>query len=127
MVELELAQIYPVEQDPAGKRVPEPQQQIGDRGLAGARGADQRHCAPGRNRELDVAQCRSTGARVGEPDTLETNLRAADRGRRAQWTVDDRRIFALHCIIAAGRGDRIGELAADLGDLRDRQKRGQGQ
>ena len=36
MVELELAQIDPVDQDSAGARVPEPQQQIGDCRLAGA-------------------------------------------------------------------------------------------
>src|SRR3984893_17114913 len=72
MVELELAQINAVEQDPAGARVPEPQQQIADGRLAGARRADQRHRRAGSNHELDIAQRRPAGARISEADTLGT-------------------------------------------------------
>ena len=77
--------------------------------------------------ERDTVERRPAGAGIGEADIVEADRRAADRRRRPHRAVDDRRLLALHGVIAPGRGDRVGELAADLRDLGDRQERGERQ
>src|SRR6516225_3520363 len=88
MVELEVVQIDPVDQDPPGLRIPEAQQQVRNRGLAGTRGADQGHCASRRNLDLDVVQRRPPGPGIGKAYPFETNRRTARRRRRVKRAVE---------------------------------------
>ena len=127
MVELEFAQIDPVDQDTSLFRVPEAQQQIGERRLPGARRPDDRDRRAGRYRERDPVERRTPCAGIGEGHIVEPDRRAADRSGRPRRAVAHRRFFMLHGVIAPCRGDRVGELAADLRDLGNRQERGERQ
>ena len=92
MVELKLAQIDPVDQDPADAGIPEPSNKLAHRVLPAP---ERLHRRAGRTHQLDIAECGPAGARICEADTLERDCRAADRGRRAQRAVDDWRFLAL--------------------------------
>ena len=127
MIEFEFRQIDPVDQDVPLHRIPEAQQQIGERRLAGAGGADDRHCRAGWNIERDSIERRPPRARIKKPDMLEPDRRSAGRRRRAERAVAHRGLFRVHRVQTPRRGDRVGQLPADLRDLRDRQKRGERQ
>ena len=55
-----VAQVVPVDQHPPPVGVVEARHELGQRGLAGAGGADQRHRLPGRHLQVDVLQRRGS-------------------------------------------------------------------
>ncbi len=82
---VQVAQVRAVQQDPALGRVVEPGQQLGQRRLARARGADDRH-RPAR-RDVQVEGGQHLAARpVGEPHAVERDLPAREvAGARRQF------------------------------------------
>ena len=95
----ERAQVDAVERDRAVDRVVEAGGELGDRGLAGAGGADQGHGLPGRDGEVEAGQHRHA-LDVLEPDAVEVEV-AAGVGERHR----------------VGRLGDAGLLLEDAGDL----------
>ena len=121
LVELVVAQVGAVQRDAAGIGIPEAHQQLRRRGLAGARGADQRHRLAGGDLEADVGQRAARLAGIGEVHLLQRECRGALARRHARAVAHRDRLVGQR--IDAPRGaQRVGELAADLGDLRHRQE-----
>ena len=91
-----VAHVLAVDQDAAAGHVVEAEQQPRDRGLAGARGADDRHRLAGRHLEghaLEDRACRL----VGEADVLEADACRRDRKRPGVRPVDDLRRALAGC------------------------------
>ena len=84
--DLEVAQVDPVGLDGTRRRVVEPAQQLGERGLAGAVLADDGQRRPGRDRQVEAAEHLALGARVGEARRRGSGSPswAARRPRRAR-------------------------------------------
>ena len=122
LVELVVLEVGAVQRDAAGVGIPEAQQQLRRRGLAGARGADQRDGLAGRDGDGDVGQRAARLAGIGEAHAFERERGRALPDRRAGSVAHRDRLVGQR--IDAPRGaQRVGELAADLGDLRHRQER----
>ncbi len=69
---IELGERHAVEEEPPRVGVVEPREQRGDRGLAGARGADERDDLAGLDREVDPVQhLHVAPGRIGEVDALK--------------------------------------------------------
>ena len=75
LVHVEVAQVGAVDLDGARRRVVEPAQQLGERGLAGAVLADDGQRRAGRDRQVEAAEHLALGAWVGERDVAEADLR----------------------------------------------------
>ena len=77
----ELAQVHAIQLDPAGLRVVEPAQELDQRALARAVGADDGRHLAGRDREVQVVQhgARAGAARVAEGDAVEADGGAEGR------------------------------------------------
>ena len=120
-VELVVAQVGAVQRDAAGIGIPEAHQQLRRRRLARARGADQRHGLAGGDLEADIGQRAPALAGIGEADLLQRQRRGA-LARRHAWPVAHRDRLVGQRIDAPRGAQRVGELAADLGDLRHRQE-----
>lgn len=75
-VEVQVADVGPVERDPAAGDVVEPGHEITERGLAGAGGADDRQAGARGDGQVDGAQRGGTVGVVAEVDVLEGDLAA---------------------------------------------------
>ena len=79
--------------------------------------------APGRMSRVMPDSAGALCAGIGETDVIEADRRAvARRRRRRSRTVGDQDGLVMHHAQPVRRGEGIGELAADMGDLRDRQE-----
>ena len=116
-----------VEPHGADSRIPEPEEETGDRGLAGAGRADQRHRAPARDGERDLGERGSPSARIGEGDLRHLKGRPAGIHPVHAGAVRDEHALRVHGVHAARRAQRIGELATHLGDLPHGDEGGHGQ
>ena len=115
LVELVVAQVGAVQRDAAGIGIPEAHQQLRRRGLARARGADQRHRLAGGDREADVGQRAARLAGIGEAHASPARApprpcAAARPGRRApgsaRWPAHRRAAWRPACRRAGGRSGR---------------------
>ena len=89
LLERVVADVDAVDRDPAAGHVVQPGDQRGQRGLAGAGGADQRERLARAQVEVDVAQHRGVGAGEGEVDVLEAQVAQGGRRRspcRRRWS-----------------------------------------
>ena len=97
VVELVLAQIVAVERDGALGRIPEPQQQIGERCLAGARRTDNRNGPAGADVEVDTAQYRPLRARIAKCNIGDSDRAAvAAQQHRGSRSVGDQNRLVMH-------------------------------
>src|SRR3546814_4095773 len=84
--------ILAVDGDATGSRIVEARDQVEDRRLAGARGADQGDGAAGRRLQADVVQ-RRLGAAVGERYRFKAHGAAGDAERTGARRIDDLRLL----------------------------------
>ena len=82
----DVAQVVPVDEHAARRRVVEARHELGERRLAGAGRADQRHGLPGRHRQVDVRAAPTVvlGRRVGERHVVEARSRRARAAARSR-------------------------------------------
>ncbi len=95
LVEAQVADVDATDQHPPAGDVVEPRDERGERGLARADGADQRHRLARPQLEVDAAQHVLIGAVVAEPDVLE-HQRRAPLGRHRLGRVEDGRLGVEH-------------------------------
>ena len=127
IVELVVAKIHAVERNAPRVRVPEPHQQLRRRGLARARGPDQRHCLPGRDRHRHIAEREAVLARIGKTHAVEGKARLCLAVLLSARPVFHRHRLVLQRIVAPGGAERVRKAPADLRDFRDRQERRHGE
>jgi hypothetical protein len=77
--DVDLGHVGAVEQDAAAGGIVEPGDQVAERGLAAAAGADERDRFAGLNVEINVVECVVAGAGVGETHAVECHA-TGDRG-----------------------------------------------
>ena len=127
-IELRGAEVFARHIERAAVRVPKAHEQMRDRRLAGARGADQRQRFAGGHGEAHIAQRLTVLARIGEIDVAQLHGRRCGGPRgaalaRGTGAVLDQDRRCMHGMEPAGGAEGIGELAADMRDFGDRQKR----
>ena len=110
---------HAVERDRAGRRIVEPQQQMKQRALAGAGGADDRDLLAGAHRERNaVDRQRIRPRRIGEADIVETDIAARRHRQRARrCRRRDRRLDAQNFEQPFRRAGGGRDLAPDLAEL----------
>ena len=122
VVRPQLAEVATADEDLALRVVPEPEQQVDERGLARAARADDRQAAAGRHREADVVQDGPAVWLVAEGDAADVQGQARHQraGRRRSQGFDglfDRRRRVDDLEQASGRGPARAE---QLDGLRQR-------
>ncbi len=103
--------------------IPETQEKTGNRRLAGAGRADERHGAASRDGKGHARQCRPCASRIGEVDIrhLQGDVHfVVVHGHTGSVGHLDR--LGIHGMDPARGAQGIGELAAHLGDLGDGQE-----
>ena len=110
IAEPHVADVDAVDRDPAGDRIVEPRQQLHERGLAAAVGADDGHRFAGPHFELNVAQHRLVRV-VVEVDVLERDRLRERRQRLRIGRIDDRRLAVEHFVDAVGGGRGLLDVA----------------
>ena len=107
-----------VEQDLAGQRLVQPQQQVDQRGLAGTIGAGDGHDLPGEDGKADVAQCVAPVG-VGEADMLESDrtFDGAQLFSRIEAVFD---FVPEHALKSGHRPARALDLAIEVRQCRSR-------
>ena len=83
VVDVEVADVDPVDLDRPALRVVEPAQQLGQRRLAGAVDAHDRHRGPGGDRQVEVVEDGPVARVVAEGDVAEPDLAGGQPGRPA--------------------------------------------
>src|SRR5690606_28638444 len=105
-VEVEVADVDPVECDPAAGHVVQTGHEVAERGLAGPGGADDREAGARGDGDVDAVEDRAALAVVAEGDVLEADL-ALDP-------------VEAHRILALGDVDRDAEVLEDALEQRER-------
>ena len=117
---------HAVERDGPGARIVEAQEQMEDRALAGARGADDRDLLARRARENDTpSSTRRVGPRrIGEAHVVERDLAARRRRQRDRMRRRlDRRLDREEFGQALGRAGGLRDLAPHLAQLAQARRR----
>ena len=130
-----VVEVVAVDRDPAARRLVEAREELRDRGLAGARVADERDRRPGRDVEIDPVQYllaeprapRSRRARSwpSRPKSVAKCVLEADvpfdvRERLRARPVDDFRLLVEHADDLVQRSGRREERVVELRELLDR-------
>ena len=120
-----VAQVAAGERDPPALGVAEAEQELDDRGLAGAARSDERHAGAGRQAEVDAVQRGLLAVRVAGTDALEREGERRPRRRRCDAGVGDAHRAGGEVEDPAPGAERGGELARGRRQRLDRLERGE--